>query len=576
MSQSEGNSPSARGFFGEGDRSQHSRPIFKKSSIEGTFGAQNEGGGFRPRNEGGGFRPRSEGGGFRNANWRNSSFSKKKYDENATVKVDNIGTEQIGAVAVILAAEEICGKNTVLAVVPDKERKDSYEITMDTVENACLLTNGLTIGGLEFDCSLVHSDSITVSFLYVPAYIKDKVILDKLREKNITIVSQVYRHTYPGTQVADGTRLVKVQFPPGMVSLAWSMAFDVQGRRRYFKVVHNRQRKVCSECFSPDHVFKECPNIKCRKCGQLGHMQRECRNKRCVMCGNFPHECMCPDEEGNLGGSARGTADRTQGDEQDLSRNEDDQRMDNDNDTDLVDEQKDNEHADIETEAGKEQSVETGDNLSMENVNDKESSDEQKDIENVEIHTDVDTEQSTKADDNLLYETDGDLSLNGDDREWELAPEYTEERGCKFCGRLICICTHDKCGQFYYECKCFKEHSSESKDANDGEQELSPNNDVQVKEKCVENINNSDDGGMEIESESRESVGNTSDHVEKDMTRGGEVEGKGVNCSSKDTGDSERVDDEIQFKISSRRRIKNKHSKKKNEKSRSRSPFNRL
>jgi hypothetical protein len=41
--------------------------------------------------------------------------------------------------------------------------------------------------------------------MYIPAFIEDDEIVDKLNEKGIRVVSPVYRRVIPGTQVADGT-----------------------------------------------------------------------------------------------------------------------------------------------------------------------------------------------------------------------------------------------------------------------------------------------------------------------------------------------------------------------------------
>jgi hypothetical protein len=42
--------------------------------------------------------------------------------------------------------------------------------------------------------------------------------LEKLNEKGIRVVSPVYRRVIPGTQVADGTRLMRCVFPPNVVA----------------------------------------------------------------------------------------------------------------------------------------------------------------------------------------------------------------------------------------------------------------------------------------------------------------------------------------------------------------------
>jgi hypothetical protein len=52
--------------------------------------------------------------------------------------------------------------------------------------------------------------------MYIPAFIEDDEIIDKLNEKGIRVVSPVYRRVIPGTQVADGTRFMRCVFPPNV------------------------------------------------------------------------------------------------------------------------------------------------------------------------------------------------------------------------------------------------------------------------------------------------------------------------------------------------------------------------
>jgi hypothetical protein len=85
--------------------------------------------------------------------------------------------------------------------------------------------------------------------MYIPAFIEDDEIIDKLNEKGIRVVSQVYRRVIPGTQVADGTRFMRCVFPPNVVALPWTIPFKVGKtlsitnvcttiKRRYAQVVY--------------------------------------------------------------------------------------------------------------------------------------------------------------------------------------------------------------------------------------------------------------------------------------------------------------------------------------------------
>lgn len=217
----------------------------------------------------------------------------RTFRKECSVKLYNIHTKTYTANSVIEAAERVCGGNTILAVVPN-DLENTYEITADSEENALKLTNGIRIGEKDFDCTFQFNDIVVVSFMHLPAHITDDEILDKLTDKGCVIMSQVYRHVHAGTQVADGTRYVRVKFPPGMVSLSWSMKFDTGHGEKYFKVVHNNQRSLCNICQSPFHKYRQCPRLICRGCDEQGHKINECTAQKCGKCKNLPMKCFCP------------------------------------------------------------------------------------------------------------------------------------------------------------------------------------------------------------------------------------------------------------------------------------------
>ena len=72
----------------------------------------------------------------------------------------------------------------------------------------------------------IYSDSIVVSFMHLPAYVSDDEIISKLKGLNIEILSDVKRRMHEKTKIADGTRYIKVKFPPNLKSLPYSMKFN--------------------------------------------------------------------------------------------------------------------------------------------------------------------------------------------------------------------------------------------------------------------------------------------------------------------------------------------------------------
>ncbi|CAC5423467.1 unnamed protein product [Mytilus coruscus] len=184
----------------------------------------------------------------------------KYYQRECTVRVEKIPTQVIGERVVIEDIETLTGMNTVLAVV--RCDLSSYDVTFDCKENAFKMLRGVEIANRDFECSMMFSDITVVSVIKLPSYICDDEITSKIESKGVKVVSPVYRRTVPGTQVADGTRFMRCKFPPGVVSLPWSMPFKFGTDTKYYRVVHNNQTKVCSECSSPEHMRKkDCPHF---------------------------------------------------------------------------------------------------------------------------------------------------------------------------------------------------------------------------------------------------------------------------------------------------------------------------
>ena len=82
------------------------------------------------------------------------------------------------------------------------------ETTMDRTDNAYKLTRGISIFDEDYTCTLV---SHVVTFIYTSVC---KRTFEETRDNNIQIPSSVKRRAYAFTQISDGTRNVKVKFPP--------------------------------------------------------------------------------------------------------------------------------------------------------------------------------------------------------------------------------------------------------------------------------------------------------------------------------------------------------------------------
>ena len=136
------------------------------------------------------------------------------------------------------------------------------------------------------------SDELVVSFLNLPNYTDDGEILQKLRGWGVEAISPIKRRMWPGTDVADGTRFCKVKFSETVKSLPYSTKFDTMEGIKFFRVIHDRQVKVCRLCVQPGHIVRECPDFTCFKCGMQGHYARECANY-CSKCSKILEDCAC-------------------------------------------------------------------------------------------------------------------------------------------------------------------------------------------------------------------------------------------------------------------------------------------
>ncbi|CAG2191731.1 unnamed protein product [Mytilus edulis] len=230
---------------------------------------------------------------FRSPNRQKQNYvvGDKAYSRDCTIRIERVNTNVVKERLIIEEVETITGLNTVLAVV--QHDASSYDVTMDSKQNALKMMGGVSIGSREYSVSLMHSDITVVSIMKLPSYVPDEDIRIKLAIKGVNVVSPIYRRTVPGTQVADGTRFMRCKFPPGLVALPWTIPFKIGSDTKYFRLKHNNQTKVCSECSSPDHMKNSCPHFECYGCGAVGHSKRYCKATKCKSCSNLPLLCVC-------------------------------------------------------------------------------------------------------------------------------------------------------------------------------------------------------------------------------------------------------------------------------------------
>ncbi|XP_046900229.1 uncharacterized protein LOC124483727 [Hypomesus transpacificus] len=142
--------------------------------------------------------------------------------------------------------------------------------------------------------------TVLVELAGLPVYITDLEILKKLLDWGVRAISPITRRMWPGTRIVEGTRFVKVKFTDTVKSLPYSTRFDTEMGAQYFRVIHDRQVKVCRMCIQPGHIVRECPEFLCRNCGRQGHYARECDRwePKCKECGEKESNCVCKGGEG--------------------------------------------------------------------------------------------------------------------------------------------------------------------------------------------------------------------------------------------------------------------------------------
>ena len=219
------------------------------------------------------------------------------YDRELTVVVELEGGEDLSAMALIRAAKEVCGTVSACRLI----NKSTFELTVISAVAKEKLLDGFRVGETRIHARDISNDELVVSFMGLPVYIPDQDILDKLTAWGVTAVSPVRRRMWPGTDVADGTRFVKVRFTQAVQSLPYSARFMTAGGPEFFRVIHDRQVRVCRGCLQPGHVLRECPEFFCRRCGAQGHYARECTEPRALTCGTCSNpvpRCTCRGELG--------------------------------------------------------------------------------------------------------------------------------------------------------------------------------------------------------------------------------------------------------------------------------------
>ena len=213
------------------------------------------------------------------------------YKKELTMVIDVEGPEKVTIINLLKTIRMLCGG--ILGCRP--LGPTSYEITLSNEVARDKLMDGFKMGATVVTGRKLVNDELIVSFLNLPAYISDEEIVEKLQGWGVEAVTKIKRRMWPGTTIVDGTRFVRVRFTDAVQSLPYSTKFNTANGHYFFRVIHDRQVRVCRLCLQPGHIVRECPEFVCHKCGGQGHYARECveGGGRCTVCCNPFTKCVC-------------------------------------------------------------------------------------------------------------------------------------------------------------------------------------------------------------------------------------------------------------------------------------------
>lgn len=225
-------------------------------------------------------------------NWFNS---KDKFSKEKTVLVSCVidGFGAVKAEKLIDEIESKCGIGSVVACV--MKNGVGFEVVFRERQLMEPILGELNLDGKICNVNELEAKFKYVSILNLSMYVSDEEIIDRFSKIGVEVVSPIKKHRMKSKiNVYDGTRIFKAKLPPNMVAIPYSMKFSVNEKETaYYRVIHNQQVKVCSGCFSPEHMHKDCPEFICFECGEQGHISRKCLKNKCSFCFHKKDKCNC-------------------------------------------------------------------------------------------------------------------------------------------------------------------------------------------------------------------------------------------------------------------------------------------
>jgi len=213
----------------------------------------------------------------------------RRYKKEHSLYIDVGDNKVVYASTIIEAISESCGESELFACVP--KSGNLYMITMRDKDMRDLLLDGIKCKGKTYNTIPVVKDTVNVSIMGVDPCIEDFEIADAIENMDATVLGEVRRLVYPGTNVENGNRLCSVRLPKERNSLPYLLRVPNGNVFDSYRIIHDDQKKLCNKCYSPSHLFKDCPKFTCFKCQAQGHFKSQCMATWCHDC--FSYQCKC-------------------------------------------------------------------------------------------------------------------------------------------------------------------------------------------------------------------------------------------------------------------------------------------
>lgn len=303
----------------------------------------------------------------------------RQYRKECSLYIDVKDNKVVKPRPLIEAIQDLVGEGTLYACIA--KSGNLYEVTVSHEIAAAFLEGGVTCEGVTYDCTPVINDKLLVSILEIPTYVEDVEIEKKLKEMDVDLVTPINRKCYSGTTVEDGTRMCTVKLPNTLRSLPYMMKLSDGVQANNYRVVHDNQVKMCHNCYSTSHMYRDCPEVECFRCKSRGHFKWQCKAQRCGYCYKFT--CVCKKDEQD---------ERSEQDERDGMRDETTMSDTNGDDTGDDDNDDDKDKTDHE-------------NKGKNDNHDENSDDENNDHNTTDNNNDEISDDKTTDDTNELRET---------------------------------------------------------------------------------------------------------------------------------------------------------------------------